>query len=73
MQKLEDDILKSKSLPLDVESEARADVSEEPMETEESNEDGHESKEKDDGGSVYETEAETTESEVESDVEKRTG
>ena len=73
MQKLEDEILKSKSLPLDVELEARADVSEEPMETEESNKDDHESKEKDDGGSVYETETEITESEVESDVEKRTG
>ena len=65
--------MKSKSLPLDVESEARTDASEEPMETKESNEDDHESKEKDDGGSVYETEPETTELEMESDVEKRTG
>ena len=62
-----------KGLPLDVESEARTDVSDEPMEIEESNEDDHESKEKDDGGSVYEPETETTESEMESNVEKRTG
>ena len=73
MQKLEEDILKSKNLPLDVESEARTDVSDEPMETEESNEDDHELKEKDDGGSVYETQTGTTELEMENDVQKRTG
>ena len=71
MQKLEEDILKSKSLPLDVESEAKTDVPGEPMETAVDKEDDRESEEKDDGGSIYETE--TTESEMESDEEKRTG
>ena len=73
MQKLEEDILKSKSLPLDVESKAKTDVPGEPMETAGDKEDDRESEEKDDGGSIYETETETTESEMESDVEKRTG
>ena len=73
MQKLEgDNILKVKDLPIDVESKARIDVPDEPMETEDDNED-YEMEEEDDEGSLYETETETTESEMESDVEKRTG
>ena len=68
--------MKTKSLPLDVESEARTDISDEPMETDDDKEDHDgESEEKDDGGSVYEreTETENTASGMESDVDTRIG
>ena len=71
----QDDMLKLKDSPLHAEETATG-VLDEPMEAlseDDKEHDDHEMEEEDDEGSVYQTETETTESEMEGDFEQEIG
>ena len=71
----QDDMLKLKDSPLHAE-ESVTDVLDEPREAlseDDKEHDDHEMEEEDDEGSVYQTETETTESEMEGDFEQEIG